>query len=195
MNLKYPLILASKSPRRQELLRQAGLLFSVQTKDTEEGFPSDMDALFVAKYLAEKKAKAFLHEVDEKAILITSDTTVVVDQLVLGKPESAAEATEMLKMLSGRSHKVISAASLLHQKNIVSIDDTTEVFFRPLKDNEIQYYIENYKPYDKAGSYGIQEWIGMIGIDKIIGSYYTVMGLPIHKVYQYLEEHHSVKKK
>lgn len=192
MNLKYPLILASKSPRRQELLRQAGFEFSVQTKETNEEYPDDMAAVSVARYLAEKKAAAFLHEVDENTILLTSDTTVVVDEQVLGKPQNASEATDMLRMLSGRSHRVMSAASLLHQKNIISFEDSTEVFFRTLRESEISYYIENFEPYDKAGGYGIQEWIGMIGIEKIIGSYYTVMGLPIQKVYMHLVPYHSV---
>ncbi len=187
MNLKYPLILASKSPRRQELLRMAGIPFSLQTKDTDESYPAELEAHSVARFLSEKKAAAFRGEIDDQQILLTSDTTVLVDTQVLGKPENEKEALAMLQLLSGRSHKVVSAASLLHKNNIISFDDTTEVFFRTLKEEEIMYYIEHYKPFDKAGAYGIQEWIGMVGIEKIEGSYYNVMGLPVHKVYQHLE--------
>ena len=186
MNLKYPLILASKSPRRQEILQKAGIAFSVQSKDTDEGFPASMPVEKVARFLAEKKAEAFLQELNEQ-IVLTADTTVLVDKQILNKPSDAAEAADMLQMLSGRSHRVISGACLLHGEQKISFDDTTEVFFRPLSRKEISHYIEHYQPFDKAGSYGIQEWIGLIGIEKIVGSYFTVMGLPIHKVYEQLK--------
>lgn len=191
MNLKYPLILASKSPRRQELLQLAGFRFLVQTKETDEDFPDTIPAESVARFLAEKKALAFVEELKEDQLLLSADTTVIVDSEILGKPANADEAIEMIEKLSGRSHKVISGACLLHRKKFISFDDTTEVFFRQLTKQEIHYYVENYKPYDKAGAYGIQEWIGMIGIEKIIGSYYTVMGLPIHKVYQHLDPYQN----
>lgn len=187
MNLKYPLILASKSPRRQDLLRQAGISFSIQTKDTDEDFPADMPIDMVASFLATKKAEAF-RDLSEDHIILTADTTVVVDKKVLNKPADAKEAAEMLRMLSGRSHRVISGACLLHSQHGISFDDTTEVFFRQLTNLEIDYYIQEYRPFDKAGSYGIQEWIGLIGIEKIIGSFYTVMGLPVHKVYHHLQK-------
>ena len=187
MNLKYPLILASKSPRRQELLRQAGIPFQVQTKDTEEDYPAALPPEQVARFLAEKKADAFKNELENKLVL-TADTTVLIDQQILNKPASPEEAAEMLQMISGRSHKVISGVCLLHESRKISFDDTTEVFFRQLSDKEISFYIKNYKPFDKAGSYGIQEWIGLIGVEKIIGSYFTVMGLPIHKIYHYLQD-------
>lgn len=186
MNLKYPLILASKSPRRQELLRQTGIPFSVQTKDTDEDFSADMPVNMVARYLAEKKAEAFRYESSNQLIL-TADTTVLVDDLILNKPACEKEATEMLRMLSGRSHRVISGVCLLVDQEQMSFDDTTEVFFRQLTTKEIAHYIQTYQPFDKAGGYGIQEWIGLIGIEKIIGSYYTVMGLPVHRVYQALQ--------
>ena len=186
MNLKYPLILASKSPRRQELLQLAGFRFQVQSKETNEDFPDTIPSESVARYLSEKKAEAFLDEIKGDQILLCADTTVLVDSEILGKPENAEEAFRMIEKLSGRSHRVISGACILHRGKKQSFDDYTEVFFRPLTKQEIQYYVENYKPYDKAGAYGIQEWIGMIGIEKIIGSYYTVMGLPIHKVYHHL---------
>lgn len=191
MNLKYPLILASKSPRRQELLKNAGFSFSVQTKETNEEFPVEMPPAEVAGFLAEKKAAAFLDEIAEDHLLLTSDTTVIVDRTILNKPQDKAEAISMLKMLSGRSHFVNSAVCLLHNKKTISFDDTTEVFFRSLSEQEILYYVDHYQPFDKAGAYGIQEWIGMIGIEKMIGSFYTVMGLPIHKVYQQLEQYRS----
>ena len=188
MNLKYPLILASKSPRRQDLLRQAGFEFSVQTKDTDEDFPANLPPEKVARYLAEKKAEAFRNE-PENQLVLTADTTVLVDKQILNKPESADEATEMLRMLSGRNHKVISGVCLLHGNTLQSFDDTTEVHFRELSEKEINFYIQEYKPYDKAGAYGIQEWIGLTGVEKISGSYFTVMGLPVHLVYQHLHKY------
>lgn len=188
MNLKYPLILASKSPRRQELLHQAGIPFIVQTKDTDEDFAPAMPVDKVARYLAEKKAAAFREESNSHLIL-TADTTVLVDDLILNKPADAAEAAAMLQRLSGRSHRVVSGVCLLASGEQISFDDTTEVFFRKLTKWETDHYIETYQPFDKAGAYGIQEWIGMVGIEKIIGSYYTVMGLPVHKVYQALQRY------
>lgn len=189
MNLKYPLILASKSPRRQELLQQAGIAFTVKTKDTEEDFSASHPVTDVARYLAEKKAAAFLDDPHfREHIVLTADTTVLVDQQILNKPADAREAQEMLEMLSGRSHQVISGVGLLYKQQLISFDDRTEVYFRKLRASEIAYYIEHYKPFDKAGAYGIQEWIGLVGIEKIIGSYYTVMGLPVHKVYRELEK-------
>lgn len=169
------------------MLRQAGIPFSVQAKDTDENFPADMPVNMVARFLAEKKAKAFSAHTEDH-IILTADTTVVVDERILNKPADAKEAAEMLQMLSGRSHRVISGACLLHRQQGISFDDTTEVFFRQLTSSEIEYYIQEYKPFDKAGSYGIQEWIGLIGIEKIIGSFYTVMGLPVHKVYYHLQK-------
>lgn len=187
MNLKYPLILASKSPRRQELLRLAGIPFSVQSKETDEAFPADMPVTEVARYLAEKKAEAFRESAADH-IILTADTTVLLDARIMNKPADVGEATEMLSLLSGRSHKVISGACLLYRQQRISFDDTTEVSFRSLTSTEISHYIQKYQPFDKAGAYGIQEWIGLIGIEKIIGSYYTVMGLPVHKVYQQLQQ-------
>lgn len=186
MNLKYPLILASKSPRRQELLRQAGFSFQVQSKETDESFPAAIPVQQVARYLAEKKADAFQQE-SLGQLVLTADTTVVVDSGILNKPANQREATEMLRMLSGRSHRVISGVSILHNNRKTSFDDHTEVWFRALLEEEIRFYIDHYQPFDKAGSYGIQEWIGLVGIEKIIGSYFTVMGLPVHKVYRHLK--------
>ena len=185
MNLKYPLILGSKSPRRQELLRQAGFSFQVQSLDTDESYPADLPAEAVAAYLAQKKAEAFVPTTGQ--LLLTADTTVIVDNVILGKPENEEEAKQMLRKLSGRSHQVVSGVCLRHPEGIVNSDDCTEVFFRKLKEEEIAYYVRTFQPFDKAGAYGIQEWIGMIGIERIHGSYYTVMGLPLHRVYAELQ--------
>ncbi|WP_224999222.1 Maf family nucleotide pyrophosphatase [Cesiribacter sp. SM1] len=187
MNLPYPIILASNSPRRQELLRSAGISFSVKVKETDEVFPAAMPAGEVARFLAEKKADAFVDELED-ALLITADTTVVLGEEVLNKPADAKEAVSMLKRLSGTSHKVITGVCLLQRKKKVIFDDITVVYFRQLDEEEIDYYVSNYKPFDKAGSYGIQEWIGMVGIEKIEGSYYNVMGLPVEKLYKHLKQ-------
>lgn len=187
MNLRYPLILASKSPRRQELLQQAGFSFQVQSRDTDESFPAAMAPEKVARYLAEKKAAAFSGTVEQELVL-TADTTVLVGDQILNKPANREEARAMLQMLSGRSHQVISGACLLHQGESISFDDRTEVHFREIREEEINYYIDTYQPYDKAGAYGIQEWIGLVAIERIEGSFYTVMGLPIHQVYQQLQK-------
>ena len=187
MNFPFPIILASNSPRRQELLRNLGIPFSVRVKETDESFPADMQADEVARYLAEQKAKAFLGELNEE-LLITADTTVVLADDVLNKPADAAEAFKMLRRLSGTSHQVITGVCLLRHNNLISFSDVTKVYFRQLEDEEIHYYINDFKPFDKAGSYGIQEWIGMIGIEKIEGSYYNVMGLPVEKLYQHLKK-------
>lgn len=187
MNLRYPLILASKSPRRQELLQQAGFSFQVQSRETDESFPAEMDPEKVARYLAEKKAAAFSGATGN-GLLLTADTTVLVDNQILNKPANREEATAMLRMLSGRNHQVISGACLLHQGKSISFDDKTEVYFREINEEEIAYYIDTYQPYDKAGAYGIQEWIGLVAIERIAGSFYTVMGLPIHQVYHQLKK-------
>ena len=190
MNFPYPIILASNSPRRQELLRNLGISFSVRVKETDEYFPADMPAEEVAQYLAEQKASAFTEELQDE-VIITADTTVVLEDNVLNKPADAEEAYQMLKRLSGKVHKVITGVCLLsnHEGEALktSFSDTTSVFFSQLTDDEIYYYIHHYRPFDKAGSDGIQEWIGMIGIEKIEGSYYNVMGLPVEKLYKQLK--------
>lgn len=188
MNLKFPLILASKSARRQELLRQAGFSFTVQTKETDESFPATMQAEKVARFLAEKKAAAFKEGL-ESELLLTADTTVIVDGHILNKPADREEAISMLRRLSGRSHQVVSGACLLHKAQLKSFDDMTEVHFREISEQEIMYYTDTYQPYDKAGAYGIQEWIGLVAVEKITGSFYTVMGLPVHEVYRHLKEY------
>ncbi|MTI21976.1 septum formation protein Maf [Fulvivirga sp. RKSG066] len=186
MNLSFPLILASKSPRRQALLKEAGFQFEVVTKDVDESYPDDLEPLEVAKYIAEKKAQAFNEDINSK-IVITADTVVLKGNTILGKPQSKEEAFNMLRSLSNTTHQVITGVSLFSSEKQTSFDDCTDVTFKTLSDEEIKYYIEKYEPYDKAGAYGIQEWIGMIGITEIKGSYFNVVGLPIEKLYRQLQ--------
>lgn len=186
MSFNRQIILASKSPRRQQLLKEAGFTFQVITKDVDESFPAELQAKDVAAYLSRKKADAFRDEFDEE-IIITADTVVKVDEEILNKPADYNEAYLMLKKLSGRQHEVITGFTLKDKHKQVTYSDTTIVHFKELSDDEINHYIENFKPFDKAGAYGIQEWIGMIGITKIEGSYFNVVGLPIQKVYEMLK--------
>lgn len=168
-------------------MKEAGFQFEIRTLDTDESFPDDLPKRLVASYLAEKKAAAFKGQIGTSELLITSDTTVLVDDIILNKPEDRNHAIEMLKMLSGRSHLVITGVCLSSKLKTTSFEDITEVFFRKLSEKEIIAYIDDYQPYDKAGAYGIQERIGLIGIEKIIGSYFNVMGLPVHKLYKELQ--------
>lgn len=186
-NLKdYKLILASQSPRRHQMLKELGLSFEIKTKEVEEIYPVGMAPEQVPVYLAELKASAFGNEIEDKELVITADTIVCVDNWILGKPKDRDQAIEMLKALSGRSHQVISGVCLLSKSKKESFSTTTDVHFKTLSDDEINYYVDNYKPFDKAGAYGIQEWIGFIGIDGIEGSYFNVVGLPIQRLYQEL---------
>ncbi len=179
------IILASQSPRRQEILRGAGIDFTIRVVDFDETYTADIPVREVAVFLAEKKAKHFPH-LSKEEILITADTTVVINDTILGKPANEEEATLMLRTLSGKTHEVITGVVIKDPNRVVSFSDTTRVSFRELTDTDIAYYLDNYKPFDKAGGYGVQEWIGMIGISWIDGSFYNVMGLPIHKVYETL---------
>ncbi len=186
MNFKRPLILASSSPRRQYLLHESGFTFRVSAPNIDESFSSEMPVEQVPGYLAEKKAKALLPEL-ENEVVIASDTVVILGKKILNKPIDRAEAISMLQMLSGQTHVVITAVCLLSKEKQIVFDDRTEVTFASLSLPEIEYYVDHYKPFDKAGAYGAQDWLGMIGVEKINGSYFTVMGLPIHKVYQHLQ--------
>lgn len=185
MNFHRTLILASNSPRRQELLKATGFTFEVKVIETDESFPDSISVHDVAQYVAQKKANAFAGKIDDE-IIITADTMVISGNQALGKPKNVAEAKLMLQKLSGKSHKVITGVCIFSKEKEVTFDETTEVFFKKLTAIEINNYIQHFQPFDKAGAYGIQEWIGMIGIEKIIGSYYNVMGLPTHKVYEVL---------
>lgn len=182
------IILASGSPRRQQLLKEAGIFFTVRTKPTDESFPEDMSVYQVPEFLARKKAFAFLDELSSDQLIIAADTVVVHRNEILGKPSSPEEAFSMLKRLSGQSHEVITGVCLLSKICEEHFSDRTTVCFRPLSDKQINYYLAGYNPYDKAGSYGIQDWIGLIGVEKISGSYFNVMGLPVHLIYEKLRK-------
>lgn len=184
--LKYEIILASKSPRRQELLRDLGLKFSVQSMDTPEDFPDNLGMTEVPVYLAELKAEAFRPILKNNQLVITADTIVWLDGQVLNKPTDYADGFRMLKDLSGKKHQVLTGVCLLSTEKKVLFYASTDVWFKELSDEEIQFYLENYRPYDKAGAYGIQEWIGYIGIYHIEGSFFNVMGLPVQSLYEHL---------
>lgn len=180
------LILASKSPRRYELLKGMVLDFEVRAKDTPEDFPEDMPVEQVAGFLSEKKAKAFAGKISDNEIVLTSDTVVILDGQILGKPSNKEEAEGMLRGLSGKEHQVITGITLYSKSKTVTRQDLAKVTFKVLSEQEIDYYIDNFLPFDKAGAYGIQEWIGYIGVQKMEGSFYSVMGLPVHLVYEEL---------
>jgi len=177
-----PIILASKSPRRQELLKLMGFDFQVVLREVDESFPPELTPSEIAVYISEKKAKAFDLLV-ENEIVITADTIVSIDGKILGKPENEEHAFEMLSELSGKRHEVITGVSLLKNHQLISFYELTEVFFKEISAEEIQYYIQTFQPADKAGAYGIQEWIGLIAVDRINGSYSNVVGLPTHRLY------------
>jgi len=185
------IILASQSPRRKELLSLLDLEFTVEVKSIDEIFPKDLKTSKVAEYLAELKASAFTNIKDDQ-VIITADTVVILNDTILGKPKDKAEATEMLHRLSNRSHEVITGVCLKSAQKTSTFSSSTKVYFKDLTDAEIDYYIENYKPYDKAGSYGIQEWIGAIGITKIEGSYFNVVGLPIQELNEQLKKFSTI---
>jgi septum formation protein len=182
----YQFILASKSPRRQFLLKDLGLEFSIHTKDVDESFAPELKAEQIPLYLCRKKADAFADELDEKTIVITADTIVWVEEQVLNKPEDSDDAFRMLRLLSGRRHEVYTGVCLRSASKTRTFFSRTSVYFKELSDEEIRYYINNYQPYDKAGSYGAQEWIGYIAVEKIEGSYFNVMGLPLRELYEEL---------
>lgn len=183
--LDRPLILASGSPRRQYLMSEAGFRFIVEIPEIDESFPKEMPLDQVPKYLASKKAEFFRVNIKDE-IVITADTVVILFDRILNKPADRQEAIEMLQQLSGRTHLVITGVCIISKEKEESFDDTTEVTFKSLTRQEIEFYVDNYKPYDKAGAYGAQDWVGMVAIEKINGSYFNVMGLPVNKVYQHL---------
>ncbi len=182
----HNIILASGSPRRKKFFEELGIPFEIRLHPVDEIYPSHLKAEAIARYLAALKAGAFNKELASKDILITSDTIVWHSGHSLAKPKDMAEAYSMLKELSGDTHKVITAVCFTTTSKQLTIHDTTEVTFKQLTEEEIDYYIHKYNPIDKAGAYGIQEWIGLIGIQSIKGSYYNVMGLPTHLVYKTL---------
>ena len=184
---KLKIILASASPRRKELLAGLDLDFEVKvTKGISESYPETLRAEEVPQYISREKAAAY--QVADNALLLTADTVVIVDNTILGKPHDADDARRMLRLISGRTHQVVTGVTLTTAKAQKTFGVTTDVTFRQLTDDEIDYYIAHYRPFDKAGAYGIQEWIGYVGVTSIQGSYYNVMGLPVQRIYQEIME-------
>lgn len=194
LQLRYPLILASGSPRRRQLMTDAGFAFTIEVRPTDESFPADMPADDVAEYLARQKAEQFVADLGERLVLC-ADTVVILNDQILNKPANEADARRMLSALAGRTHRVRTGVCLLtpapdSQAPVMqSFTDETTVTFAPLTDDEITYYIHTCHPFDKAGSYGAQDFIGLVGIERLDGSFYTVMGLPTHRVYQLLKSY------
>lgn len=186
--LTHRLILGSKSPRRQELIQGLGLQYEVRTLDTDESYPKSLKPQQIASFLAEIKAKALLDTLKPNELLLTSDTVVITDYEVLGKPENQEQAKQMIGKLSGKTHQVITGVHLATLEQSYTFDVLTEVTFLPLASWEIDYYVEKYIPLDKAGAYGIQEWIGYIGIEKMYGTYNNVMGLPTAELWKVMKE-------
>ena len=181
------LILGSKSPRRKELLESLGIPFTIRTKDTDESFPTSTPPFDVPLFIANKKANALKEEVANDEIILCADTVVIINNTILGKPIDENEAITMLQLLSGKTHDVITGVVIASKDKTVMFDVTTKVTFKTLDAEEIKHYVVNYKPFDKAGAYGIQEWIGFIGVTSITGSYFNVVGLPTHEVYEALK--------
>lgn len=184
----YRLLLASQSPRRRELLSGCGLPYELAPRYVcEERYPAGLPAEEVPRYLSRLKSEAYPFPLDERDILLTADTVVVLGDRVLGKPHDRADAVAMLRALAGRSHVVVSGVTLRTVHASHTFTARSEVWFRPLRDEEIDYYVDTCRPYDKAGSYGIQEWLGYVAIERIDGSFYNVMGLPVQRLYVELE--------
>ena len=184
----YKLILAFASPRRQQLMKNAGFTFEVRLKNVEEKYPQELHLENVPEYLSKVKASAFREELKADEVLITADTVVCIHDRILGKPADRKEAISMLRELSGNRHLVVTGVSVTTRTEQLSFSSRTDVFFKHLSNEEIEFYVDTYKPFDKAGAYGIQEWIGYIGIERIEGSFYNVMGLPIQKLYETLRK-------
>lgn len=182
------LVLGSKSPRRQALIKELGFPYRIHTMEVEEVYPKDLDTDKVPEFLAELKAQPLKEDLKTNEILLTSDTIVLFESEILGKPNDREHSIEMLTKLSGKKHTVITGVCLQSSEKKIIFSSYTDVYFSPLKQEDILHYIDTFEPFDKAGSYGIQEWIGYIGVQKIDGCYYNVMGLPLHDVYERLKE-------
>jgi septum formation protein len=182
----YQIILGSNSPRRQELLKSLGFTFLNKPINADESFPADLQAEEICLYLAEKKADAYEDDLKDDEILITADTIVWCEGKVFNKPANFVEGKKMLETLSGKMHEVFTGICLKSGNKQTTFYDVSKVYFKKLKPEEIEYYLTNYSPYDKAGGYGVQDWLGYIGIDKIEGSFYNVMGLPVKELYEEL---------
>lgn len=186
---KYKLILASNSPRRKELLGGLGLEYEVRTlKGIDESYPEGLDFIDIPLHIARAKANAYKTTMHEDELLITADTIVWAESKVLGKPVDADDARQMLRVLSGKTHQVVTGVCLTGIRTQRAFSTVTDVTFDTLTEEEINYYIEQYRPYDKAGAYGIQEWIGYVGVTSINGSYFNVMGLPVQRLYKELQQ-------
>ena len=181
------IILASGSPRRQQFFLDLNLKFEIRLKEIKEVYPNHLAAAEIPNFLAELKANAFKDELDDSDILITSDTIVWLDNKALGKPTDYDDAVKMLREMSGKMHEVITSVCFMTKSSSSLISETTKVYFNRLTDEEIEYYVSTFQPYDKAGAYGIQDWIGLVAVAKIEGSYANVMGMPVDKVYNYLK--------
>ena len=183
--MKYKIILASNSPRRKELLAGLDVQFEVRIiPGIDESYPDTLPTMEIAEYIAQKKAKAYRETMADDELIITADTIVVLDDKVLGKPKDAAEARCMLHALSGKTHQVVTGVVLTTKELQKHFSVVSNVTFKTLSDNEIDYYVDTYKPMDKAGAYGIQEWIGYVGVTRLEGSYFNVMGLPVQRIYE-----------
>ncbi len=183
----YNILLGSRSPRRKELLEKLDLSFKIIDLKSDESYPHILPPSEIPEYLALKKSLVY-KDLKKDELLITADTIVSLKGVILGKPKNKTKAIDMLKTLSGKKHEVITGVCLRTKKDILSFSDISEVYFKKLADKEIKYYVEKYKPFDKAGGYGIQEWIGLAGVKKIKGSFYNIMGLPTAKLVDYLKE-------
>ncbi len=185
---KYDIILASNSPRRKELLQRLGIVFKVNCLyGIDETYPDSLAAESIALYVATKKAAAYKDYTQQNELIITADTTVICDGQVLGKPRDVAEAKQMLRRLSGNTHQVVTGVVVQTKERTESLSVSTDVKFAKLSDDEIDYYVDNFLPFDKAGSYGIQEWIGLVAVEELRGSFFNVMGLPIQRLYTVLK--------
>ncbi|MDE6018606.1 MAG: Maf family nucleotide pyrophosphatase [Muribaculaceae bacterium] len=186
---KYKIILASKSPRRKELLEMLDIPFQIKVKEgIDESYPKDMPAIEVAEFLSRLKGKAYAADIKDDELVITADTIVILDNKIFGKPSDEKDAIEMLMQLQGRTHTVASGVCIASKEKIVSFTTCTQVSFASLSRDEATWYVEKYHPLDKAGAYGIQEWIGCAAVERIDGSFYNVMGLPVHQLYNVLKE-------
>ena len=187
--MKYKVLLASKSPRRREILNLLKIPFTVVTiEGIDESYPRDMDPDKVSEYISNKKADEYIKRINDDELVITADTVVICDGKILGKPKGEEDAIKMLQFLSGKTHKVTTGVTVITKEKKVSFSSETYVTFADLTEDEIRYYVDVYHPYDKAGAYGIQEWIGAVAVAKIDGSFYNVMGLPVHRLYQVLKQ-------
>lgn len=184
----YNIVLVSQSPRRRELLKGLEFEFKCTSVDTDESFPASLKDGEIPMYIAEQKADAYLPQMADNTLAITADTVVLINGSVLGKPKSRQEAIDMLHTLSGNAHQVITGVCIFTKGKRKTFSVLTDVQFTTLTDAEIEHYIDTYKPFDKAGSYGVQEWIGYVGIEKITGSYFNVMGLPVQRLYKELNQ-------